>query len=351
MSEGGEELGLAPFADALRERLEDELADALPDLVEVVEAAHLADPEAVSATMVDETKALPAVVRLPRRRGEAALGDFVDALEARTDASLRERGLSSIPPLQTPRRRSGARVAVGLGIAAAIALVVAALSPALLSGGGGVSGGMEAQRIADEGPSRSAPIVGPTITTANARRDMYDGSLSPEAAGADAAAPAGDGSDPPEGDEAPAAETREVSTNPAPRGDGGRGRGEGTESLAALDARAQAAWQRGELVEAERLLLLVIERGGRSSRAELAYGDIFMIAHQRGRADRERRYWRAYLKTFPRGRFADDARAGLCRAQSGELARACWRRYLESEPRGSHRGEAEAAIGDGRGGR
>jgi len=47
---------------------------------------------------------------------------------------------------------------------------------------------------------------------------------------------------------------------------------------------------------------------------------------------------------FPEGRFADDARAGLCRRDASDRP-ACWRAYLEAFPEGSYRAQAEREAG------
>ncbi|MCA9634570.1 MAG: hypothetical protein KC420_00860 [Myxococcales bacterium] len=65
-----------------------------------------------------------------------------------------------------------------------------------------------------------------------------------------------------------------------------------------------------------------------------------MTRQLHGRA-REAAVWEEYLRRFPRGRYADDARAGLCRRADDADASECWRRYLEAFPRGTHRAEAE----------
>lgn len=113
-----------------------------------------------------------------------------------------------------------------------------------------------------------------------------------------------------------------------------------------LEDQAQAMWQRGELSAAEQLYREIIRVAGAGPRAELAYGDLFALTRQIRGAEGQAAAWRAYLKAFPEGRFADDARAGLCqRSEAGERA-ACWSEYLARHPAGSHRRQAEAALAD-----
>jgi hypothetical protein len=115
-------------------------------------------------------------------------------------------------------------------------------------------------------------------------------------------------------------------------------------SLDELETQAMAAWKADELAKAEGLFRKIIARAGRSSRAELAYADLFALAKQRGGASAQAKAWRQYLRTFPQGRHADDARAGLCMRASGEAATKCWSNYLDAHPKGAHASRAQRAI-------
>lgn len=115
-------------------------------------------------------------------------------------------------------------------------------------------------------------------------------------------------------------------------------------SIEALDAQAREAWRAGELDRARRLFERVVSRGRGGERADVAYGDLFTLARRQGDDAALRRYWKRYVKRFPTGRYIDDARAGLCRAASGDARTRCWERYLEARPRGTYRGDAEAAL-------
>lgn len=110
-----------------------------------------------------------------------------------------------------------------------------------------------------------------------------------------------------------------------------------------LEARAQALWQAGDLDGAEKLLREVIRRARRGARVELAYGDLFAIARQRGGATAQVAVWREYLRRSPDGRFADDVQAGLCRHSSD--AGDCWAEYLRARPDGAHAKEARKKSG------
>ncbi len=355
---------LRPFVDALRADVDAELK-AAPDLVAVVVEANRRDPSVVSSALVEEIEGLAEVVQLHRRRPaalELELDPFVEAMRGEIDASLSERGLAKIPP-QSPskgRHHRAAALGWGLGVAAALALVFVAVRPMLVGGSPGGNAAVEAQRVYEGGASgRAIAPTGPQLRTSPSpsaelivevgergfsdksnptAADEVDAQGAGAGVGADGGASQVDSSAGEGEDDASATSTRPEHTTKAARPVAGE------DELAALDRRAQSAWHRGDLAEAERLLRELTERGGTTGRAELAFGDLFTLAHQRGRPAAQSRYWRSYLRVFPRGRFVDDARAGLCRQRDGAKAAACWRRYLVRQPRGSHRHEAEEAL-------
>ncbi len=115
-------------------------------------------------------------------------------------------------------------------------------------------------------------------------------------------------------------------------------------SLDALEADAMAAWKAGDLSRAESLFRAIIRRAGRGAKAELAFGDLFALEKQRGGATKQAQIWRQYLRRFPKGRYADDARAGLCMRTSGEAASTCWSDYLAKHPEGAHAQRARRAT-------
>ena len=117
------------------------------------------------------------------------------------------------------------------------------------------------------------------------------------------------------------------------------------ERLRALADAAEVALGRGELQRADDLLAKLVAIGGRHRLVELAYGDRFTIAHRRGIIGEQTKLWRAYLQRFPRGRFADDARAGLCRHAPQDARASCWQRYLDEFPSGAYQAAARRAIG------
>ena len=115
------------------------------------------------------------------------------------------------------------------------------------------------------------------------------------------------------------------------------------ERLRSLDERAQAQWQAGDRHGAEQSYGELIRLAEARPVAELAYADLFSIARQAGRVDRMRARWSEYLGQFPEGRFADDARAGLCRTAPGSDRARCWATYLADYAHGSYREEAQRA--------
>lgn len=112
------------------------------------------------------------------------------------------------------------------------------------------------------------------------------------------------------------------------------------------DREARDAWKRGDLASAESAFEAVVKAGGRRAIADLAFGDLFELARQRKDDAGEAALWRRYVRRFPNGRYADEARAGLCRRESGEAAKRCWSAYLDDRPRGTYRDQAARAIGE-----
>ena len=108
--------------------------------------------------------------------------------------------------------------------------------------------------------------------------------------------------------------------------------------LAALDKRAQEKWSAGDVDGARRDFRKIVRLGGKRKRVELAYAELFALARQRG--EDLSSLWREYLRKFPKGRYARDASAGLCRAESAGKREACWNAHRErfGEKAGGGRG-------------
>jgi hypothetical protein len=92
--------------------------------------------------------------------------------------------------------------------------------------------------------------------------------------------------------------------------------------LRVLDARAQQRWAAGDLAGARKDFRAIVRIGGRRKQVELAYAELFALARQGGQPLPP--LWRAYLRRFPKGRYAAEASAGLCRAASPQTRADCW---------------------------
>lgn len=315
---------LRPFAVDAAGVLDERAARVRPDfaamMARVAEIAKEKDPLAPVAALADEED------------GEApgrGLGAFTGALKAELDAKVHERSLAGIPPLVV--RRSGRRgVVLGVVVAMAAAVLLFVGLPRLVG-------------QAERGRGDLANAAGNSAAPGEAGRG---GRAVPEdrhekAVPEDRLEPAV----PEDRVEAPAPVVEAVAK--APRG-GGRKRPVAVAGAElSLEDEAQVLWARGELAAAEQKFREVLRISGGTRRAELAYGDLFALARQMHGADGQAVVWREYLGKFPDGRFADDARAGLCQRTAESERAACWREYLVRHPDGAHRGPAEAAQAGG----
>lgn len=308
-----------------------------PDFADVVRRAHEMDPGAIPAEAREEAHELAPVVplRSAADRDDARLDAFLTDVRAGLDRTAEQRRMRPIPQLpEHESSRSPSRPIVAwLGAALAAAAVVAITAigaPRLLRQMRPSATAATAERVrADTADPREA-------VTAGGQPGTTHEPVAPEQPGSE------DGPPPPS-EPVPEA-TKDPGTNVQKRRAKRGAAPSTTESLEALDARAQALWRAGDLAGAENLFREILRRGGNTRFAELAYGDLFAIVDQRGSTPSRTRLWKNYLRRFPRGRFADDARAGLCRQRAPEDRGACWRDYLEHHPRGSYRREASLAT-------
>ena len=260
----------------------------------------------------------------------AALAPFTAALRAELDAKTHARSLAGIPPLRAtaaPRRR-GAGLLLGL-LAAAAAVLFLAVGPQLARKTERDGRGVEANAIESVGPrdgvTHSTPVQRPREQPAPATPPP---------------APVEDPPVPEDSIEAPPPVTSPA-TKASPRKRRPVVDVADAPAQVSLEDEAQALWQRGELAAAERKLREVLAAGS-ERRAELAYGDLFALTRQMRGAAGQAAVWREYLARFPRGSFADDARAGLCQRAPADERAACWQDYLVHHPAGAHRKQAQA---------
>jgi hypothetical protein len=324
------------------------------DFAAVLARAHALDPSVVSAQAVAEAEQAEPVISLAQRRSQRVtrddpeLASLVEDVRAANehDAALRMAAAAGAAPRRATSGATTGRV-VALVLALAAALVV----------GFGVVRGVQVLTEQTDASADAAVHQGGPSGEAPERAVIDDGapqktvSVTPRAP---AIAPPETIAPPPDAIlEAPVATARvskkvprpakaATPTEPAPR------EPSLTERLAALDGEAHAAWKSGDFAKAEEKFEDLIALAGTSRLADLAYGDLFTLARRRGDSKREVALWKRYLAAFgtgsARGRFADDARAGLCRKSASDKP-ACWRDYLADFPEGSYRAQAERESG------
>lgn len=317
--------------------IEDERGSVVPDFAAMIAAAHQHDPEHLPIAWLHEAEALAPVVDLRAREPEFArvADERLDALigEARVAAErdVADRRLAAIPAFAPPLGVVQPRRWVMLTIAAAVVGLAVAL-PRLLDRSVDAArseatnknqaefqdrlrGGIEAEPV----PRMERVDRGDESGEAINMTDIHKGTPLPDPpraiereADADADAPA---------------RARSLA-----------------ERVAALDDEAQRLWAAGELEAAEEVFRTILELAGRSRPADLAYGDLFTLTHQRKDEAAELALWREYLREFPSGRFADDARAGVCRRGPADERVSCWQAYLDDFPTGVHRRTAERGL-------
>jgi len=319
--------GLQPLIDDVRDTVRRGAGSIPPDFAGALARARALAPDSVGAsTDVDD----PAVIDIRGGdRGtpvaEAALDAMVEDSRASVLRMVADQRMRSIPAAPLPqRRRSPSRWVVG-GLLAAAALVVA------------IGGYRFVELAREREPSATADQAFHLDAS-----DDQDGSVVEVAPAPSSVAPT------PKAVPALGPAPLEP-TIAAPRTDSAktivrRAAGLEGDELRRLASEAHALWKKGDLRGAEQRFESITKKGGRNVQVELAWADLFSLARQSGNASRRVTRWKAYLAAFPRGRFADDARAGLCRANKDAK---CWTAYLRDLPKGSYRAEAEAALAVG----
>ncbi len=313
-----------PFDTGVQGWLDESAAAPPGDFADVVRRARALPGAQLSAQDVEEAEGLPTDdAELQARLNFGSLEDFLDAAAA----FVAEQGAGEPPPMRSaalPRRRSWVPVVGAVAaVAAAMVLWVGVRS-------WNEAGVEQESSPASEAIDRTQPEATSSAALQAGRPRELEGErdagaqLVPEVEASPEPGPQVE----PEGDTGGADHT--------PR--------RPKRSTAELDALARDAWKAGDLERARRLFERVVARGGRGQRADIAYGDLFTLARRQGEDARLRRYWKQYVQRFPKGRYVDDARAGLCRTSRADKQARCWSRYLADRPNGTFRADAEAAL-------
>jgi hypothetical protein len=355
---------LDEFLDELRVDLDGEIAQErrviAPDFAALVAAAHARNPELISEAAVREANELAPIVELGRESArfghddaDARLDAWILAAREVAEAEVAARRLAGVPPLREAREpgvASRSRWLPALAVAAAIAGLAVAV-PRLFDAF--VDGNYKGTAV----EANQAEYLGPGPNQRDGVR------LNPDTNGQVAeVTPPIQHTVPPEPEPEPEPKPKSEraselepknptgdlpskSPDVSPRAKSSEASELARDRIEQLDADAQAAWAKGDLAGAERRFREIIELARKHQRryADLAYGDLFTLARQRSDEAAERALWVEYLERFPRGRFADDARAGLCRR--GSASEGCWEAYLDDFPEGVHTRAARRALG------
>lgn len=349
---------LAPFARDAALDLDARAARVRPDFAAMMERARALAAEAaarppapVIPLVTGLAGAAPVASPGPARPADP-LVPFTADLRDELDAKVQDRVLAGVPPPRTSTRRSAPAVLLALAAAALLLIVSGAQVLRVIREDRGVEANAVVDPRADttslQAPARPAGPRTPRLSPSVPGDSAAAGELAPEGPAAQAPVP---GDSPPVD---PRTSPEQAVTTPGP-GAARTPRAAPTSQRRAtateppeptLEEAAQQLWERGELAAAERKFREVVRVAGDGRRAELAYGDLFVLARQMRGADGPTSAWREYLERFPRGRFAEDARVGLCQRATGDERTACWQAYLTHHPDGAHREQATAAVGD-----
>lgn len=322
-----------------------------PDFAAVVAEAHARDPKRVPAAALAEVRELAPVAQLRRdasgkvpAREQAEFAALLAAARAEIDHDCAAVRAAGPPPVPVPKdRHARARAWMWLAAAAAVAALAFGVRPLLTRGQGGPDTALQAPFQDQASPSRHEVAPAPAPTRVERARP-----------GAVPTTPANEPEVPAEAappvavvEDVPRDMPEKTGVKEQPEKGPVRPRGESpVERLRRLDGEAEAKWEAGDLAGAEALYRQIVALAPGSRAADLAYGDLFSLVRQRHGGDEEVALWRTYLQAFPRGRYADDARAGLCRrADEGQRA-SCWRDYVTDFPNGVHRHQATRVLED-----
>jgi hypothetical protein len=313
------------------------------DFLDAMQRAHALAPEVVTQQAVAEAQSLAPVVDIRSSQDETPEDDeldfFISEVKTAVHDKVLDHQLRPVPTIRRPGRGRGPLRAIGLavGAVAAVALGWLALGDAtLLSRHGNDAPTEQAVDSGVDLASAEGHAVQRKPTRARASKSKAEAVVPPE--------PEPETEEIVEIEEAP----EEVAPEPEPRHratTSHKGPRQGKDDrLRALLDRAEAQWRAGDVHGAEDTLGQLLRKGGHSRHVQSAYADLFLLAHQAGDDNERRRLWKSYLRRFPRGRYADDARAGLCRTAAADQTNRCWDAYLDDFENGSYRAEATRAM-------
>lgn len=323
------------------------------DFAAMLARAHAIDPTVVSAEAVREAQLAEPVISLAQRRAHRITREdpeftrLVEDVRAATehDAALRMHGISTAPVIAPRQEHRGGRVWIAvLTLAAAVVLLFGAIEGVRVLE---LGQGRPADEAVHQDGNREAAVHEAIVEDGvpeTSRRTPSSTRAEPTAIVPPVAPPRDDATS---SEPAPLEPKIVTRTRRKPAGSvTAPAAVEPTlaERQATLDHEAHAAWKAGDLATAQKKFEALIALSGKSRLADLAWGDLFTLARRRGDAAGETAAWKRYLAAWPRGRFADDARAGLCRREAGD-GKACWREYLADFPSGVYRTQAEREVG------
>lgn len=333
-----------PGTDSLRDTLEVRASAVPPDFADVLARMRARDPGSESLFEIweedDEAFVEPAT-ELASAADEAMLSDATEALRARIESSLERFDLQPLPvprldgdagadePQPGPSKVSrldGRRRRRGLAWAAGIALCLSSAAALAL---------WVAPRLASEDAAmqRSSQALDGVVERGMERSRAVQREAEREREGVEEPSPAPTPAPEPELEPEPAPptdieEASETGESEAPTK--AKPKRSLAERLDALDAKAQAKWREGDLAGAQATYRKLVSIGGRHPKVELAFAELFALGRQRG--EDLSKLWTLYLRRFPNGRYARDAKAGLCRKASGAEREACWAEYADRFP-------------------
>ena len=299
-------------AEPLRERLERDIAATPPDFADVLARVRARDDRNFLPADLDAAESTDDGVDAeiePEDAGDELLAPACAVLRERIEAELAE---ADLRPLPTPRQPS--RVGTWIGVALALAAVLAGfalLGPRISARlNADASNSMSVDEQQGRADSQTAQVREPAARRVETRERAVEQPVAVE----------------PEPE--PPVEA-ELEAEPGPEPEASKPKPKPklplVERLAQLDAKAQARWQAGDTAGAKKLYLELVRIGGKHRKVELAFAELFALARQRKEPIAP--LWRRYLGRFPQGRYAREAKGGLCRQASGAERDACWAEY------------------------